>query len=248
MPSTTDRPTHPALAAAARYVAPEHLTHAAVDRMRDWYRSDRPRPLALRDFLRPELARSLGDALRAIPTWSRHAAIYQGRSQKTEFWEEVEPGLDLTATQFVVRDIKALLDEGVMDLPHQRALEQFLLFSVLSDGLRDWLKAGTGLDLRKQTLMEFAAYRASDGLGAHQDLVPGRVLAVNFYLDQDYRPDQGGRLGFRNGSDEEFHVPPVFNSISVFPVREDCWHWVEPFRGDAVGRYTIAIGQHLEGS
>jgi hypothetical protein len=219
-----------------------------VDRLRNWYFDDRHRPLALQDFLKPELARSLAAALRAIPTWSRHAAIYGGRSTTTEFWEEVDPGLDLTATQFAVRDIAALFEEGAMDPGHQRTLEQFLLFSVISDALRDWLKAGTGLSLRRKTLMELAAYRASDGLGAHQDLFPGLVLAVNFYLDENYRPEQGGRLGFRNGHGTEFRVTPVFNSVSIFPLRDDCWHWVEPFTGDSVGRYTIAIGQHLEGS
>ncbi|MER7952487.1 2OG-Fe(II) oxygenase family protein [Streptomyces sp. NPDC096079] len=252
MSSTTTRsssPVPPALAGAAPYVAPRYLTESTVERLRDWYHGDPVHPLQLRDFLRPEFATDLAAAMRAIPTWSRHAATYEGRLGKTEFWDdEVDEQDDVTIAQFVVKDIHALLDEGAMDPGHQRTLQEFFVFSVLTDALRDWIGSGTGLVLRKHTTMELAAYRRSDALGAHQDLVPGRVLAVNFYLDEEYTPESGGRLAFRNGQDQEFFVEPVFNSVSLMPIREDCWHWVEPFTRDAVGRYTIAMGQHLEGS
>ncbi|MBT2450996.1 hypothetical protein J7F03_28755 [Streptomyces sp. ISL-43] len=243
------RPASAAPTQTAAFVAPEHLTPATLDRLHTWYHGEEQKPLALRNFLLPELATSLAAALRAIPAWDRHAAIYEGRLKKTEFWgEDVEHDPRITISQFIVRDINALLDDGAMDAAHQKTLEQFMVFSVLSDALRGWIKAGTGLELRRRTVMELAAYRDSDALGAHQDLVPGRVMAVNFYLDEDYRPEHDGRLGFRDGKGTESHVTPLFNTVSLMPIREDCWHWVEPFAGDRVGRYTIAIGQHLEGS
>ncbi|MFD8204874.1 2OG-Fe(II) oxygenase [Streptomyces sp. NPDC059695] len=252
MSSTTTRPSSPvppALSGAAPYVAPQYLTESTVELLRDWYHGEQVHPLQLRDFLRPAFATDLAAAMRAIPTWSRHAATYEGRLGKTEFWDdEVDEQDEVTISQFVVKDIHALLDEGAMDPAHQRSLQEFFVFSVLSEALRDWISSGTGLVLRKHTTMELAAYRRSDALGAHQDLVPGRVLAVNFYLDEEYTPESGGRLAFRNGRDEEFFVEPLFNSVSLMPIREDCWHWVEPFTRDAVGRYTIAMGQHLEGS
>lgn len=242
-------PVSQALAGAAPYLSPRYLTESTVELLRDWYHGDEPRPLHLTDFLRPEFARDVGAAMRAIPNWSRHSAKYEGAQGKTEFWdEEVAEQDDITISQFVVRDIHSLLDEGAMAPAHQRALQDFFVFSVLSDGLRDWIAAGTGLALRKRTFMDLAAYRRSDGLGAHQDLVPGRVLAINFYFDEDYEPAAGGRLGFRDGEGHEFHIEPIFNSVSMIPIREDCWHWVEPFAQDTVGRYTIAVGQHLEGS
>ncbi|MDQ0797259.1 2OG-Fe(II) oxygenase [Streptomyces sp. B1I3] len=249
MRSTTEQPTHPELAAAVPFIAPEYLTGDFFARMGDWYHGDEPHPLHLHNFLRPELAAAVSTAVRGIPDWSPHAALYEGRMGKTEFWdEEADAGHEVTISQLAVRDIPALLDSGAMDPAHQQVIEQFLAFALLSDTLRDWIKAGTGLELRKRAFMEIAAYRRSDGLGAHQDLVPGRVLAMNFYLDENYRAEHGGRLSFRDGEGREHHIEPVYNSLSIIPIREDCWHWVEPFSSDTVGRYTIAIGQHLEGS
>ncbi|MEU6522674.1 2OG-Fe(II) oxygenase [Streptomyces sp. NPDC046924] len=238
-----------AVSAAARYIAPSHLTGAAFDSVSDWYRAEHATPLHLTDFLMPELATRLAAALRAVPTWARHASLIEKGQEPTEYWgAEADTATDVTASQFRVPDIHALFSDGVLPPEHRRTLEEFFVFTVLSDAFRDWLKAGTGLELRKRTAMELAAYRNSDGLGDHQDLMPGRVFAVNFYLDDGYRPEHGGRLGYRNGKGEEFHAVPLFNSLSVIPIRDDCWHWVEPFTSDSVGRYTIAMAQHLEES
>lgn len=234
-------------AETASFVAPEYLTPQTLDRLHTWYHGEEQKPLALTGFLLPEFAADLAAALRELPAWERHAAIYEGRLQKTEFWgEDVAADPRVTISQFIVRDINALLDEGAMEPRHQRTLERLMIFSVLSDALRGWIKAGTGLDLRRRTVMEMAAYRDSDALGAHQDLVPGRVMAVNFYLDENYRPEHGGRLGFRDGAGRESHVTPLFNTVSLMPIREDCWHWVEKFSGNGTGRYTIALGQHVD--
>ena len=236
-------------AAAAQYIAPRHLTGVAFTAVRDWYHAEHASPLHLTDFLVPHLAARLSAALRAVPTWARHSSLIETDQEPMEYWgEEADTAAGVTATQFRVPDIHALFAEGTLATPHRQALEDFFVFTVLSDTFRDWLKEGTGLVLRKRTAMELAAYRNSDGLGDHQDLMPGRVFSVNLYLDDTYRPEHGGRLGYRNGAWEEFHVVPRFNSVSVIPIREDCWHWVEPFSGDGVGRYTIAMAQHLEGS
>ncbi|MFD6831609.1 hypothetical protein CH313_29400 [Streptomyces sp. TSRI0384-2] len=235
--------------AAARYIAPAHLTGAALDAVSDWYRAEHATPLHLTGFLVPELAARLAGALRAVPTWARHASLIERGQEPIEYWgEEADTATDATASQFRVPDIHALFADGVLRPEHRRTLEEFFVFTVLSDTFRDWLKASTGLRLRKRTAMELAAYRNSDGLADHQDLMPGRVFAVNFYLDEEYRLEHGGRLGYRNGRGDEFRAAPHFNSLSVIPIREDCWHWVEPFTSDRVGRYTIAMAQHLEES
>jgi hypothetical protein len=232
---------------AAQYIAPHYLRPETLAEIRAWYLDGNPRPLPLPGFLVPEFARDLGAVLRAVPTYSRHAAIYHGQLDKTEFWDaEADADRRVTIAQYVVKNIGALLDEGTMEPGRQRVLERFFTFVVLSDIFRTWLFTGTGLRLRKRTVMEMACYRQSDGLNPHQDLVPGRVLAANFYLDEKYVPEHGGRLGFRNGAGTEYRVEPQFNTLSLMPIREDCWHWVEPFEAPEVGRFTIAVAEHQE--
>ncbi|MET7426138.1 2OG-Fe(II) oxygenase [Dactylosporangium sp. NPDC005555] len=229
------------LAQAAAFINPEYLGVEALRAVQTWFHLPDPQPLPLRDFLRPEVADGISGALRTLPSWVRYAASYHGRLDKQEFWGDDADGAATGGpAQYVIRDVAALLDDPALDAGHRQAIERFLVFTVLSEALRGWLLAGTGLELSRHTGVEFACYRDSDGLAPHQDLVPGRVLAANFYLDPAYRTGHGGRLGFRSGSGEHF-VEPFYNTLSLMRIREDCWHWVEPYRGDGIGRYTIAV-------
>ncbi|MET7426133.1 2OG-Fe(II) oxygenase [Dactylosporangium sp. NPDC005555] len=230
----------------SNFINARYLTDAALTEIRAWYDDPIPRPIGLEDFLVPQVARDMGEVLRTLPSWSRYAGIYQGRTGKEErFDDDIPDDAQPTASHQIVRDIPALLEGRTLSAEHRAVLERFFAFSLISEAFQGWLIAATGLKLRRVANIELACYQNSDGIGEHQDLVPGRVLALNFYLDESYDPAQGGHLGLRNAAGEVHHVVPRFNTLSVIPIREDCWHWVEPFRTSGTGRFTVAMGQHL---
>ncbi|MGC4804660.1 2OG-Fe(II) oxygenase [Micromonospora sp. DT233] len=241
-PVTTDR----LLRQCATFVRPEHLYPQALEELADWYHSEPSRPLVIRNFLKDRWALGVADAMRDIDVWSRCATTYHGTQGSAEITDEEWPDHpDRAARHFVARPLTRVFEPGHSLSEAQRAvLEQFLAFAVVSGPLRSWLSAGTGVSLTSRTSVEFASYQAGDEIRPHQDLLPGRVMAVNFYLDEAYQPGTGGRLGYRNERGQEFHVDPLFNSFSIIPIREECWHWVEPFRGAGQGRYTVSIGEH----
>ncbi|MFP8883827.1 hypothetical protein [Streptomyces mangrovi] len=214
-------------------------------RLHTWFRGEPAEPLIFRDFLREDRARAVAAAIREFDVWSRCATTYHGTEGHAEIAEAEWPDHpDRAARHFVARPLSRVLEPDVLSEERRTALEQFLAFAVVSGPLRAWLSVGAGVELEARTSVEFAAYQASDEIRPHQDLLPGRVMAVNFYLDETYTRGSGARLGYRNEEGEEFFVDPLFNTFSVIPIREKCWHWVEPFQGDGVGRYTVSIGQH----
>ncbi|WNO67455.1 2OG-Fe(II) oxygenase [Streptomyces sp. AM2-3-1] len=227
----------------AKFVNPQHVE--SMDKLSTWIRSEPAEPLVFRDFLIEDRARAVAKAMRGIDVWSRCATTYHGTQGSAEI-PESEWALNphRAARHFVARPLARVLESGVLPDPGRKAVEQFLAFAVLVGPLRSWLSAGSGLELDGQATVEFACYSAGDEIRPHQDLLPGRVMAVNFYLDEAYEKGTGGRLGYRNETGEEFFVDPLFNTFSLIPVREECWHWVEPFRGEGVGRYTVSIGQN----
>ncbi|MER6618289.1 2OG-Fe(II) oxygenase [Streptomyces xantholiticus] len=236
------------LARARRFVDERHLTPDTWAAMREWYAAEPGRPFVVRGFLRPEWAQAMHSAMRDLPVWSRCATVYTNARDSAEIQEEEwEGNPNRAARHFVARPLGEALQNGTVPDAHRRTLEQFLAFCVLTDTLRDWISAGVGFPLEPRTSVELAAYRAGDRIRRHQDLFPGRVMAVNFYLDADHEPGTGGRLGFRNEAGHDELVEPYFNTLSMIPVREECWHWVEPYAGTGTGRYTVSIGQHLLG-
>jgi hypothetical protein len=245
---TPDQTVTEALRVTSGFIHPDHLTADTLADLGDWYRARPARPKVYRNFLRPAIADGVARALRALPVWDRCATVFQGPLTTGEIPEAEWPDHpDRAACHFIARPLVSALDPGGMDATLQHVLQQFLAFAVLAGPLRTWIGAGIGQQLERRTSVELACYRRGDAISAHQDLYPRRVLAVNFYLDEDYRPGTGGRLGFRNGDGTEFHVDPLFNTFSLIPILPDCHHWVEPFAGEGIGRFTISIGQHRGG-
>jgi len=227
------------------FISAEHLTDEALADLGRWH-SQRPwQPRVYRNFLIDDVARSVGAVLRSLPVWSRCATVYRG-TQETE--EINEPDWadhpDRAACHFVARPLLDVFQPDAMDAASQTALKRFLSFAVIRGDLRTWISAGIGFPLEKRTSVELACYRDGDQIRPHQDLFPGRVLAVNFYLDESYKTGTGARLGFRNEAGDEFHVDPVFNTFSLIPIDSECEHWVEPFTGEGTGRHTVSIGEH----
>ncbi|MFG3284434.1 2OG-Fe(II) oxygenase [Streptomyces sp. NPDC048111] len=239
-------PREAALNGAAGFINPEHLTADTLGSLGDWLTRAPSRPFVLRDFVAPRTARAMGAALRALPVWTRCVTAFASDTETEDIPESEWAGHPRRAAcHYVARDLPGVLAEGAMESAHQAALRGFLGKALLTDTLRDWIAAGTGISLSsKETSLELACYGPGDQIRPHQDLVPRRVFAVNFYLDEAHRPDTGGRLVYRNEEDTEFAVEPLFNSFSMIQIRPDAWHRVEPYGGAGRGRFTVSVGLH----
>ncbi|MEU8539742.1 2OG-Fe(II) oxygenase [Streptomyces sp. NPDC048717] len=234
------------LTRASVFIAPEYVREETLDTVSQWMKSSSPEPMVFRNFLRPEAAAVTAAALRALPVWSRHVTAYYSQTE-TEIIDEADwaDHPQRAACHYVAQPLTAALADGAMAAQHQTSLRRFLKFAVLTNGLRDWVSLGTGVRLSpKECSVEFAAYGRGDQIRPHQDLFPRRVLGGNLYLDEEHRSDTGGRLGFRLEGGEETMVEPAFNTFSLFPIRPDAHHWVEPFQRDTTGRYTVSFGLH----
>lgn len=214
-------------------VSPEHLTPNALAELGDWFRARPTEPKVYRDFLREDLARAMGETMRALPVWERYSAVQRHKDDPP------------TAGHFVARSLPDCLVDGRLQPEHRKALRVFLSFAVMSGALQTWIQEGIGVRLDPtRSSLELAAYRAGDHIEEHQDLLPGRILAVNFYLDETYRTGSGGRLGYRNENGRKFFVDPLFNTFALIPILPDSHHWVEPFQEPDMGRFTVSVGQH----
>lgn len=231
---------------ASAFINPHYCTAEALTDLGRWFRQHPTEPKVYRNFLRPAIAHGVATAMHSLPVWLRYATTYKPDGVSTceiaEAAWHMHP--DRAACHFVARPLLEALEKGAMDVEHQRALKRFLTFAVLGGLLHTWVSTGINVRIERRTSVELAAYRAGDQIRPHQDLLPRRILAVNFYLDEAYQPGRGARLGYRNEEGNTFFVDPLFNTFSLIPIRSECYHWVEPFTGDGIGRYTVSIGMH----
>lgn len=227
-----------------RYMNGSYLTKGKLEELHAWFRQTEATPMSLQDFLNPRFADAIDKAFRAVPAWTRHATVYRGRSSVGDVQEaDWDAHPDRAARHFVARQLLETLDDKHAAPSERKTLETFLAFAVGEGLFTSWLSAAVGVRLRPASF-ELASYRHGDEIRPHQDLFPGRCLAVNFYVDAEYELGTGARLGFSNEGNQEFLVDPVFNSVSMIRVDERCKHWVEPYTGHGVGRYTLSIGEH----
>jgi hypothetical protein len=234
------------LSRAGALIATEHLSESTLLSVGEWANGDGDRPLVLRNFLRVEAAGDMSAAMRALSVWSRLVTVNRSTTETDEIDEQDWPSHPERAScHYVAQPLMAALAPGAMAEEHQQHLRRFLSFVVISNRFRDWVSLATGeaLDPKKASV-ELAAYGRGDQIMPHQDLVPMRIIGVNFYLDAEYQTGQGGRLGYRVDDGPETLVDPSFNTLSFFRIRPDAYHWVEPFEPETMGRYTVSIGLH----
>lgn len=225
-------------------INPEYRSEGFARDLADWYRQVPAEPMHLRDFLKQDFAERMDAMMRDLPIWTTYATAATG----PHTMEDVDPSEwdahpRAFARHLVATPLEDALVPGRMSDLAADTLKTFLAFAVVGDAFRGWLSGGIARPLSQILSLELAAYRAGDLISIHQDLLPGRIMAVNFYLDRSYVPGTGGRLGYRNEIDREFMTEPLFNSLSMIPIREECWHWVERFTGEGVGRFTVSMGQ-----
>ncbi|MGW5781955.1 2OG-Fe(II) oxygenase [Streptomyces sp. NPDC003863] len=230
-----------------RFVNPEYLEPEARAELHTWHKQGAGGPRTLPDFLRPDFATALGDALRALPYWVRYASVYEGDVRTREVAEEEWDGHpDRAARHYLIRPMLAAVESPDVAEEHRTVLRQFLAFVVTGPHFLSWVASVVGDSLEPRTSFEFTRYGTGDHITPHHDLIPGRVLAANFYLDSRYTDTAGGRLWFRDADGRDHVTEPEFNSFTMIPIRDGCRHWVEPYTGAEPGRYTANLQIHRE--
>lgn len=225
-------------------INPEYRTTEFRHTLREWYVRTPGEPMLLRGFLREEFAERLDDMMRNLPNWGIHATAATGPNTTEDIApEDWDDHPSAFARHLVAAPVEAALAPGAMSEVDTETLKTLLKFAVVGDTFRSWLSTGTEVDLARIMSLEIASYRKGDLIPLHQDLLPGRIMAVNLYMDRKYELGTGARLGYRNEDGDEIMTDPEFNSLSMIPIRQECWHWVEPFTGDGIGRYTVSMGQ-----
>ncbi|MFJ9444303.1 2OG-Fe(II) oxygenase [Kitasatospora sp. NPDC101235] len=239
--------SEPSLRIVRRFVNPVYLEPEVRAELHAWHTKGTGGPRTLPGFLRADFATALGDALCALPYWVRYASVYEGdvrtREVAEEGWEELP---DKAARHYLIRPMLAAVESPEVAEEHREVLRQFLAFVVTGTHFLSWVADVVGEPLEPRTSFEFTRYGAGDHITPHHDLIPGRVLAANFYLDSRYTPTAGGRLWFRDADGREHVTLPEFNSFTMIPIRDGCRHWVEPYTGAEPGRYTANLQIHQE--
>ncbi len=232
---------------ASRFLDARHLSPEAIERLRKWFAAGSGGPFTLRNFMVPDVARDLCTALRRFASWSRYATVYDGHIRMVEIDPSEWPTHpDRAARQYLARPLVETLDSPSTSDADRLAFTRFLGFAVTGRYLLSWLSSIVGQPLEPRTSFEFACYGPGDMIAPHDDLLPGRILAANCYLDDTYLPLHGGQLCFRDEQRRDYQVDPEFNSFTLIPIRTGCVHWVQPYTGPALGRFTANFQVHTE--
>ncbi|MFP8883830.1 2OG-Fe(II) oxygenase [Streptomyces mangrovi] len=232
---------------AGRFISQEYLEPKIRQELHDWFQEGSGGPRTLPGFLEEGFARTLGRCLRGLPHWQRYASVYEGDVRTNEVTEEEwEAHPTKAARHFLLRPLLEAVDSPEVAENERKALGQFLGFAVTGPTLLSWVSSVVGHPLEPRTSFEFTRYGPGDQITPHHDLLPGRVLAVNFYLDEHYDGSTGGRLWYRDADGRDHVTAPEFNSFTMIPIRTGCTHWVEPWNGNEPGRYTANLQIHRE--
>ncbi|MGC4804657.1 2OG-Fe(II) oxygenase [Micromonospora sp. DT233] len=232
---------------ATRFISQPYLTAERGEELNEWYRSGTGGPLTLPDFLDEEFARSLGRALREHPYWRRHTTAYDGDLRSYDVPErDWADNPARAARHYQLQPLVQALEAPEVPAELRAVLKRFVAFAITGPYLLSWVSSVIGESLEQRTSFEFTRYGPGDQITPHHDLLPGRVLAANFYLDELYHPSAGGRLWFRAADGTEHVATPTFNSLTLIPIRVGCVHWVEPYTAEIPGRYTANLQIHRD--
>jgi len=94
--------------------------------------------------------------------------------------------------------------------------------------VKDWAQEVTNSVVDGPTNAGVTWYQANDYTMPYTDFVGGRNkrrLAFVIHMTKDWNTDLGGDLVFTNPT---YHIPPGFNTMTIFPVSQDAWHFVSP--------------------
>lgn len=101
-----------------------------------------------------------------------------------------------------------------------------------SSETKEWASYVTGTSVTGSTQAGAAWYKANDYTMPHTDFSYSsdareakRRLAFVIHMTKDWDVTLGGDLVFM---DPTYHITPEFNTMTMFPVTQDTWHFVSP--------------------
>ncbi len=228
-----------------QWISHNHTSPQALEAIREVIRQ-RPRaPIHLRDFLQPEQARRLQEALENLPLWTRVHAVVKNSLEIEELTQEEwlsRPEEKRWSRQDVARPLNALADpSGPLSADARKAMQDFFVFAMIGPVFRSWLAALYGVDFQDRGACEVVRYQPGDYIIPHADTHDERIVGINFYLGHDWQDGDGGELEFFNEHSDATTIRPLFNSISMIPIHIDCLHQVKPWLRSTPGRETICL-------
>lgn len=213
---------------------PGLLGMRARRRMTAWWSAKPSSPLVLTDVLPQESAARLLAVLKSHEAWQ-----YEHVVLNEDDWPEEVDDDAFTATprerRFSRNDRLPLEEiEGIAETDELQRI-------MGCEPVLQHLSEVTGQRV-VGPIMEFARYRKGDFLTEHKDAFNARVIGLVLYLaDTAWNESFGGCLGYRNEIGETTITRPTFNTMSVFPFRTDCAHWVSQVVAPDVTRYSVAL-------
>lgn len=213
---------------------PGLLGREARERMAAWWTAQPSRPLVLPNVLPSKSSAQLLAVLSSHKAW-QYEHVVLNRDDWTEGVNEDTFTDTPRELRFSCNDRLPL--DRVEGIPATDELQQVM-------GSEPVLRHLSDVTGRRVVgpIMEFARYRKGDFLTEHKDAFNARVIGLVLYLaDSEWHEGFGGCLGYRNEVGETIITPPTFNTMSAFPFRTDCAHWVSPIVAPDVTRYSVAL-------
>jgi hypothetical protein len=219
-----------------RWIRDEHLADDAIHSYRDAFQRHPAKLLAIRGFLRDDVASRLATFLAEEAEYQEEYGIYSSDGAVArERYEAAEEDDRF----FRLRRLAGIPDEHRMSPNAMRYLQLRQTFQ--RPAFVSYFEAISGLTLNASD--DFGTHRmvAGDYLRAHSDDNKDRRLAIVMYLTPGWKPEFGGGLHMIDRQRNETVVDADYNSIVLFDVLAGTDHFVERVAEEAgdVARLTI---------
>lgn len=244
-------PRGPLRLIAGRWADPSALS------LTSWLWQGRPSPLVLDGFFESGFAVRFHQEVARLASWERQTRVFLGADETIDVDERESrespagvafPGQGpATQRHDYYPDLAAEIDPHSARAVDTRSLRQFIAACVVGSELRDWLSDALAVKVGDRSSFELVRYRPGDQIQPHQDLIPGRVFAVLWYVDPDTARGEGSDLRVTGPGGESWLVEPVFNRLVVIPIRTDYWHEVTERTSQRTGRQTASVGIYAPG-
>jgi len=225
-----------------QWIEPKYLARPFLREMQSWFVRRPGTPRLLKGFLRPERAEALADCLAGVTLWQRVRCVRDGETTREVTdgeWERTPPEQRFSDTD-IARPLKRLWEGQGVPAGAEGLLKSFLLLA-LGPPMQSWVSRVVGVDVSGKITCEVARYGRGQFLREHSDTHDSRIAGANFYLGRAPGITRGGKLGFRNEQGEVFLLEAEFNSLSIFPVRVGCSHWVTEWVDEQAGRELVSV-------
>lgn len=200
--------------AAADWIRAEHLGQDA-SQCSGSFRRSAPRYRVFEQFLRDSRVRPAARFLNLNAQYVETYGLYSSKSEVSrEIWRHA-PEDDRFYHYELLASLAAPQDQ-LQEYLGLLAIRAFLM----STEFRQFLEGQTGLSLREGPELSVHRMTAHHFLRVHTDDDHTRLLAFVLYLSEGWDKSSGGALRFRQGDEVLVELPPYFNSLAIFDVRD----------------------------